>query len=255
MSKNTLGKDAGKRVPMLSREDAKALVIGLAEELRSSDVTSVLLGLLCIGEQVALVDDIIQDHLAVVSSDPSCRGLDVFPLVENAPYRAVVAYRMGHALWRSEGTRLKTLAVALQHLARVRTGIDIHPAAEIGRRLVIDHGTGTVIGETASLGNDAYLLNGVILGARGIAANPTGKRHPTVGDRVQIGSFARILGPITVGDDVFIGPMSLVVQDLPSHVRVAADTAKLTIRYLDNDAMRFHEKRTCNAAQPQAAAS
>lgn len=98
------------------------------------------------------------------------------------------------------------------HFARFLTGIDIHPAAKLGRRLVIDHGMGVVIGETAEIGDDCYLYHQVTLG---VARTSSGKRHPTVGNNVIIGAGAKVLGPITVGDHARIGANSVVLDPVP----------------------------------------
>jgi serine O-acetyltransferase len=103
---------------------------------------------------------------------------------------------------------------------RALTGIEIHPAADIGRGLFIDHGSGVVIGETASIGNDVTLYQGVTLGGTGFA---TGKRHPTVQDNVTIGSGAKLLGPITIGHGAKIGANSVVVTDVPPNTTVVGN--------------------------------
>jgi serine O-acetyltransferase len=101
----------------------------------------------------------------------------------------------------------------LATVTRSVTGVEIHPAARLGRRFFIDHGMGVVIGETAEVGDDVMLYHGVTLGGRSLARV---KRHPTVGDRVTIGAGARILGPVEIGDDVQIGANAVVVKDVPS---------------------------------------
>ncbi|MDR2113706.1 MAG: serine O-acetyltransferase [Bifidobacteriaceae bacterium] len=123
---------------------------------------------------------------------------------------ALWVHRLTHRLWRE--TSLKLPARLLSQLARFLTGIEIHPGAQLGRRLFIDHGMGVVIGETAVVGDDVLLFHGVTLGGRSMAK---GKRHPTVGNGVTIGSGAKVLGPIQVGDDARIGANSVVVHDVP----------------------------------------
>lgn len=115
-----------------------------------------------------------------------------------------------------------TISRSISERAKVETGVEIHPAATIARRFVVDHGMGTVIGEGVIIGEDCYILQGVVLGSLGIAYNPSGRRHPRLGDRVEVGGFARLLGPITVGDDVVVGSHALVRTDVPagSHVAV-----------------------------------
>lgn len=179
---------------------------------------------------VLLAGLVCEDHEAVLRRDPAYGGEAELPLVPHAPFRAVLAHRLAHRLWGAPGGEGRRLAVAVQHLARVMTGIDIHPAARIGRRFIVDHGSGTVVGETAVVGDDCYLLNGVTLGARGIAANAAGQRHPRLGDRVEVGAFARILGPIIVGDDVFVAPLSCVTEDVPDGARVASTVGRARIK-------------------------
>jgi len=123
-----------------------------------------------------------------------------------AGVHAVLWHRLSHALW---GLGLRGLARLSSHVARMLTGIEIHPGARIGRRLFIDHGMGVVIGETAEIGDDVLIYHGVTLG--GLSGQP-GKRHPTVGDHVTIGAGAQVLGPILVGRDARIGANAVVVN-------------------------------------------
>ncbi|MGA8254642.1 MAG: serine O-acetyltransferase [Mycobacterium sp.] len=123
---------------------------------------------------------------------------------------AVWGHRISHRLW-NRGARVAARVVA--ELTRILTGVDIHPGAVLGGGLFIDHATGVVIGETAEVGDDVTLFHGVTLGGTG---RDTGKRHPTVGDRVTIGAGAKVLGPIKIGDDSRIGANSVVVKEVPS---------------------------------------
>ena len=122
---------------------------------------------------------------------------------------ALWTHRVSHALWQFGA---HTPARALSSVVRAVTGVDIHPEAQIGRRVFIDHATGVVIGQTAQVGNDVVIFHGVTLG--GVAMTP-GKRHPTVGHHVMIGAGAKVLGPITVGTGVKIGANAVVVKDVP----------------------------------------
>jgi serine O-acetyltransferase len=124
---------------------------------------------------------------------------------------AIWAHRGLHELWKLPGGRLPARVLAT--MTRAVTGVEIHPGAQIGRRFFIDHGMGVVIGETSEVGDDVMLYHGVTLGGRSLARV---KRHPTVGNRVTIGTGARIRGPIQVGDDVQIGANSVVVKDVPT---------------------------------------
>jgi serine O-acetyltransferase len=123
---------------------------------------------------------------------------------------ALLFHRVANLLWRHG---MKLLARFLSHLSRGLTGIEIHPGASIGRRFFIDHGSGVVIGETAEIGDDVVLYQGVTLG--GVSMSK-GKRHPTIGHEVVIGAGAKVLGPVTIGDGVMIGAGSVVVKDVPA---------------------------------------
>lgn len=134
---------------------------------------------------------------------------------------AIWLHRLAHFLWRHG---LKFLARLLSHINRFLTGVEIHPGAKIGRRCFIDHGMGVVIGETAEVGDDVLLYQGVVLGGTSLQKT---KRHPTVGNRVVIGAGAILLGPITVGDDARIGAGSVVVRSVPAGATVVGVPARL----------------------------
>jgi serine O-acetyltransferase len=124
---------------------------------------------------------------------------------------AVWAYRVAHRMWREPGLRL--VARLFSQAVRAATGIEIHPGAQIGRRLFIDHGMGIVIGATSMVGDDVVLFHGATLGGRSMNR---GKRHPTLGDRVVVGAGAKILGPVRIGDDAQVGANAVVVKDVPT---------------------------------------
>jgi serine O-acetyltransferase len=130
---------------------------------------------------------------------------------------ALLAHRVAHAL-RLAG--VPAVPQLLAFFARSRTGIEIHPAAQIGEGFFIDHGSGVVIGETAEIGDDVTIYQGVTLGGTGFH---TGKRHPTVGNGVVIGSGAKLLGPITVGDGAKIGANTVVIHDVPANSTVVGN--------------------------------
>jgi len=155
-----------------------------------------------------------EDIAATLERDPAARGkLDVF--VGSAGVHALVWHRVAHRLWRA---RLTILARLISTWARFFTGIEIHPGATIGRRVVIDHGMGVVIGETARVGDDCLIFHGVTLGGKQSGSRDAiaGPRHPTIGNRVTVGAMAIILGPITVGDGAVIGAHSVVLADVPA---------------------------------------
>jgi serine O-acetyltransferase len=129
-------------------------------------------------------------------------------------------HRVAHLLWRAG---LYLPARMLAHLSRFLTGVEIHPAARLGRRLVIDHGMGVVIGETAEIGDDCTLYHQVTLGGTSLAH---GKRHPTVGNNVIIGAGAKVLGAIAVGDGARVGANAVVTQQVPAGVTVVGIPAR-----------------------------
>lgn len=134
---------------------------------------------------------------------------------------AIMLYRLANKLWRRG---LRYLPRLLSYIARIWTGIDIHPGATIGRRFFIDHGTGVVIGETAEIGDDVTLYHGVTLG--GVSWNK-GKRHPTLGDNVVVGAGAKILGPIEVGRGARVGANSVVIAPVPEGKTVVGIPGKV----------------------------
>lgn len=138
-------------------------------------------------------------------------------------FHAVTWHRVSHAIWK---IRLRALARFSSNLGRMLTGVEIHPAASIGKRLFIDHGTGCVIGATAIIGNDVTLYHGVTLGGVG-KDGEIGKRHPTVEDGAMIGSGAQILGNITIGKNARVGSNSVVVKDIPAGCTAIGIPAKI----------------------------
>jgi serine O-acetyltransferase len=137
---------------------------------------------------------------------------------------AVMWHRLSHWLWTHN---LYFLGRFSSHISRWLTGIEIHPGAKLGRRFVIDHGMGVVIGETAEVGDDCYFYHQVTLG---VARTDRGKRHPTVGNNVIIGAGAKVLGPIAVGDNARIGANSVVVDPVPADTTVVGVPARPVIR-------------------------
>ncbi len=132
-------------------------------------------------------------------------------------------YQLAHGLWQA---RLPLAARIISHIGKLLTGIEIHPAAQIGQRLFIDHGSGVVIGETAIIGDDVTLYHGVTLGGTSLQG---GKRHPTLGDRVIVGAGAKILGPIRVGDGARIGANAVVLADVPTGVTMVGIPARIVM--------------------------
>lgn len=155
-----------------------------------------------------------EDLYAARRQDPAARSNVEIALLYPGLH-AVWAYRVANKLWRKGHT---FAARALSQTSRNLTGVEIHPGATIGDRLFIDHGMGVVIGETAEVGDDVLIYHGVTLG--GVSTRP-GKRHPTIGNKVQIGAGAKVLGPVTVNDGAKIGANAVLVKNLPAdHVGV-----------------------------------
>jgi serine O-acetyltransferase len=150
-----------------------------------------------------------QDIRAAKERDPA-EPTTLQVIVAYPGVHAIWGHRISHWLWNRGA---KVAARAVGELTRILTGVEIHPGAILGTGLFIDHATGVVIGETAEVGDDVTIFHGVTLGGTG---RDTGKRHPTIGDRVIIGAGAKILGPIKIGDDSRIGANSVVVKEVPS---------------------------------------
>src|SRR3954469_8356341 len=159
-----------------------------------------------------------RDLAAVRERDPAATGVSAVQILAGWPgLHAVLAYRVAHAL---QGAGLPAASRGLAYVARAVTGIEIHPAARVGDALFIDHGMGVVIGETAEVGANVTIYQGVTLGGTGFA---TGKRHPTVQDNVTIGSGAKLLGPITIGHGAKIGANAVVIHDVPPNSTVVGN--------------------------------
>jgi serine O-acetyltransferase len=160
-----------------------------------------------------------EDVRAVVERDPAARTkLEV--LLCYPGLHAVMFHRLAHAVWKAN---LKLPARFLSQISRFLTGIEIHPGATIGRRLFIDHGMGVVIGETAEIGDNVTIYQGVTLG--GVSLNP-GKRHPTIGDDVIVGAGAAVLGPFSVGKGARVASNAVVLKEVAPGVTVAGVPAQ-----------------------------
>jgi serine O-acetyltransferase len=155
-----------------------------------------------------MMEALRSDLRAARERDPAARSTAELVLCYPGVH-AVWGHRVSHSLWRHDRKLLARLCSALTDML---TGVDIHPAAVLGPGLFIDHATGVVIGETAEVGADVTIYHGVTLGGTSLRR---GKRHPTVGDRVTIGAGAKVLGPITIGQDSRIGANAVVVQPVP----------------------------------------
>jgi serine O-acetyltransferase len=157
-----------------------------------------------------VVAEVKADVATARDRDPAAQGVSTLEILGSwAGVQALLAHRVAHAM-RDAGVPVAPRAIA--YLSRAVTGVEIHPAAKIGGEFFIDHGSGVVIGETAEIGERVTLYQGVTLGGTGLQP---GKRHPTLGDNVTVGSGAKLLGPISVGDGAKIGANTVVVEDVP----------------------------------------
>ncbi|HEV2998748.1 MAG TPA: serine O-acetyltransferase EpsC [Solirubrobacteraceae bacterium] len=171
-----------------------------------------------LGAFARVAGELRRDVSAARERDPAARGVGPVEIVATWPgIHALLSHRVAHALHEANVPLLPRL---LAVITRAFTGIEIHPAAQIGEGLFIDHGTGVVIGETVEIGDNVTLYQGVTLGGTGFA---TGKRHPTVQDNVTIGSGAKLLGPITIGHGAKIGANSVVITDVPPNSTVVGN--------------------------------
>lgn len=167
-----------------------------------------------------------EDIESVFERDPAARN--AFEVLTAYPgLHAVLIHRLSHGLW---GMDLKWLARILSNVARLFTGIEIHPGAVIGRRFFIDHGMGVVIGETAVIGDDVTLYHGVTLGG---TSWQKGKRHPTLGNDVVVGAGAKVLGPIEIGDGARVGSNAVVVKSVPAGMTAVGVPGRLIDRAKD----------------------
>ena len=162
---------------------------------------------------MAFFREVREDLRNIVETDPAARnGFEV--LICYPGIWALILHRPAHWLYKHN---IKLIARIISQLARWFTGIEIHPGASIGRRCFIDHGIAIIIGETTEIGDDVTIYQGVTLGGTG---KDTGKRHPTIGNRVMISSGAKVLGPFKVGDDVKIGAGAVVLKEIPPNCTV-----------------------------------
>jgi len=165
---------------------------------------------------------IIEDIRAIYRNDPAAKNLE-FLLYPG--FHAIFFHRFIHLLWNLNMPFIPRL---LSQISRFLTGLEIHPGAKIGKGFFVDHGAGLVIGETSEIGENCVLFHNVTLGGTG---KHKGKRHPTLGNNVLVGTGAIILGPVTIGDDVKIGANSFIfMRDVPSNSTVAGIPARIVKR-------------------------
>lgn len=160
----------------------------------------------------------------VLEKDPAAKSL-LEAIITSPGIKALVYHRLAHKLYKKDRSLLARL---ISQRARRITGIEIHPGATIGDNLLIDHGMGVVIGETAEVGNNVTIFHGVTLG--GLGGEKGEKRHPTIEDDVLIGAGAKILGPITIGKGAKVGANSVVLEDVPAYATAVGAPAKIKVK-------------------------
>ncbi|GJL80175.1 MAG: serine acetyltransferase [Nitrospinaceae bacterium] len=175
-----------------------------------------------------MLKQIKEDVQVALEKDPASRNfgevLFCYPGVH-----ALISYRISHWLWNHD---LKFTGRFLSYFFRWLTGIEIHPAAKIGRRFFIDHGMGVVIGETSEIGDNVFIYHGVTLGGLSMKK---GKRHPTIGNNVVVGAGAHVLGPVTIGENTKIGSGSVVLQDVPAYSTVIGVPGRVVFSGISSD--------------------
>ena len=214
-----------------------------------------LFGVAYYSTAVPMFFKLLRDEVdAMMQRDPAARSrLEV--VLTYPGLHALLFHRVAHRLWRRGW---KTLARCISNFSRILTGIDIHPGAIIGRRLFIDHGMGLVIGETAEIGDDVTLYQGVTLGGVAPSVNSAAqvnrKRHPTLRDRVIVGSGAQVLGPIVVGECARVGANAVAVADVPAGVTVVGIPARIVVPRGQSQEFRAYGTPTGDIPDPVAKA-
>ena len=166
------------------------------------------------------IKTLYEDAKNIYEKDPACKNI-VEAIILYPGFYAILFHRIAHFLYNK---KIFFIARLISQIARLVTGIEIHPGAKIGKRLFIDHGMGVVIGETATIGNDCTLYHNCTLGGTG---KDKLKRHPDIGNNVMVGSGAKILGPIKIGNNVKIGANSVVLSDVPNGATIVGVPGKI----------------------------
>jgi serine O-acetyltransferase len=169
-----------------------------------------------------MLDTIKADIQAVFERDPAARN--IIEVLTYPGLHAILWHRIAHRLWR---WRMPLIPRLISQVSRLFTGIEIHPGAVIGRSFFVDHGMGTVIGETTEIGDNVTLYQGVTLGGTG---KEKGKRHPTIGNNVMISTGAKVLGSITVGDNAKVGANAVVVKPVPANCTVVGVPGRVVVQ-------------------------
>lgn len=168
---------------------------------------------------IKVIKNLFNDAKNIIKKDPAARNiLEVIMLYPG--FHALIFYRIAHFCYKK---RMFFIARLISQISRSFTGVEIHPGAKIGNRLFIDHGMGTVIGETAEIGDNCTIYHQVTLGGTG---KDKYKRHPTIGNNVMIGAGAKILGPIKIGNNVKVGAGAIVLKSTPDNVTIVGVPAR-----------------------------
>ncbi|MDX1734706.1 MAG: serine O-acetyltransferase [Halioglobus sp.] len=227
-----------------------ALSFHLASQLDSPTASSLLLRevmLEAMDSDAGIREAVREDLRAVIERDSACHELYI-PFLYFKGFHALQTQRVAHWLWN---VGREPLALFFQNRMSAEFGVDIHPAAQMGHGIMLDHATGLVIGETARVGNNVSILQSVTLGGTG---KDEGDRHPKIGDGVLISAGAKILGNITVGEGAKVGAGSVVLEDVPPHTTVAGVPAKIVGRpSSDQPALEMEHDFCCDEAAVAAA--
>lgn len=182
------------------------------------------------------ISKVKEDINVIYENDPAAKNL-LEVILCYPGLHALIAYRFAHRLYK---WNIPLIPRMISYLTRIITGIEIHPAAKIGRRFFIDHGDGVVIGETTVIGHDVLIYQQVTLGGTG---KESGKRHPTLGNKVIVGAGAKVLGNIAIGDNVRIGAGSVVIEDVPPHSTVVGVPGRIVHRaMIDEQGNLMHNR-------------
>ena len=169
---------------------------------------------------VNVLKELYEDAKNICKKDPACRNV-IEAIILYPGFHAIFFHRIAHFLYRK---KLYFLARLISQIARHITGIEIHPGAKIGKRLLIDHGMGVVIGETATIGDDCTIYHNSTLGGTG---KDRYKRHPDIGNNVMVGSGAKVLGPIKIGNNVKIGANAVILNNVPDNATIVGVPGKI----------------------------
>lgn len=180
---------------------------------------------ICLNSFTALHHLMLEDAVAFAEKDPAANKNVLLITQTYSSFKVLLHYRLAHYISKNFDDDLSIFyASMISNRGKSLSGADIHFKSQIGKRFVLDHGYGTVIGETAIIGHDCYFLGGITLGSKGIANNHSERRHPRVGNFVEIGACTRIFGDVSIGDYSFIGPFCVICKDVDFGSRIIVTT-------------------------------